>query len=267
MTKTEVSDIFSKSCSSMAAKYELPEEVNEERLKTLEREVEMKTFKTNVDREGTTKEVTKDGIHKSLKQTSHQGDNDHRDNGTTMVAPLVKLFCAGDYTGGRDQKGAFIEDYLQVRRPLAQTKSRTPTTRVGRYFKMMKWQRKSTEKSFLIKLHLQILEISESDLNTNAIYSKFRLGALVFWEAGSPSSLEVAKTWRQNIKQFLASIPCVLITDNVTKPGQESLRWIGPGKTFENEVALDQFCKDHGFVDHFEIKSRDWESGEKSVFG
>ncbi|KAJ7364988.1 hypothetical protein OS493_007624 [Desmophyllum pertusum] len=52
--------------------------------------------------------------------------------------------------------------------------------------------------------------------------------------------------------------------DNVAK---EPLQWIGPGKIFESEVALDEFCKDHGFVDHFEIKSRDWESGEKSVFG
>ena len=243
----------------MAARYELPDEVNEERLKTLGREVEMKTFKTSVNREETTKD---DDTHKSLKQTSHQSDN-----GTRMVAPLVKLFCVGDYTGGRDQKGAFIEDYLQVRRPLAQTKSRSPTPRVGRYFKMMRWQRKGTEKSFLIKLHLQILEIAESDLNTNAIYSKFSLGALVFWEAGSPSSLEVAKTWRQNIRQFLESIPCVLITDNVTEPGQEPLKWIGPGKIFESEVTLDQFCKDQAFMNHFEIKSRDWESGEKSIFG
>ena len=120
-----------------------------------------------------------------------------------MAAPLVKLFCVGDYTGGRDEKDLFIEDYLQARRPL------DSTTRVGRYFQMMRWQSKVTEKSFLIKLHLKILEIAESDLNTNAIYSKFSLGALVFWEAGSPSSLEGAKKWRQNIRQFLASLPCV----------------------------------------------------------
>ena len=242
----------------MAAKYELPGEVNEERLKTLGREVEMKTFKTNVDPEG----KTKDSSHTSLKQTSHQGGN-----GTTVA--LVKLLCVGDYTSGRDKKGVFIEDFLQVRRPLDQTESQTPTTRtrVGLYFKMMRWQRKDTKKSFLIKLHLQILEIAESDLTTNAIYSKFSLGALVLWEAGSPSSLEGAKKWRQKMRQFLASIPCVLITDSVTKPGQEPLQWIGPGKIFENKVALDQFCKDHGFVDHFEVKSRDWESGERSVFG
>ena len=94
--------------------------------------MEMTTFKTNVDREGT----TKDSTHKSLRQTSRQRDNE----GTAMAAPLVKLFCAGRGLHWRtDEKGLFIEDYLQARRPLAQTKSRTPTTRVGRYFKMMRW--------------------------------------------------------------------------------------------------------------------------------
>ena len=66
-------------------------------------------------------------------------------------------------------------------------------------------------------------------------------------------------------RQRRQPIPCVLVTDNTVKP--EPLQWIGPGKIFESEEALDQFCKDHGFVDHFEIKSRDWESGEKIVFG
>ena len=66
------------------------------------------------------------------------------------------------------------------------------------------------------------------------------------------------------IKKVCPSLPCVLITDNFVKDPRQ---WIGPGKIFESQLALDQFCKDHGFVDHFEIKSRDWESGEKSVFG
>ena len=114
----------------MAANYELPEEVNEKRLRTLGMEVEMTTFKTNVSHEVEAKDISR----KTLKQTSHQ-----MDNGATVVKPfgrLVKLFC-----------------------------------------------------------------------------------------------------------------------------GKK------PGKIFENDVALDQFCKDHGFVDHFEIKLRDWESGQQSVFG
>ena len=66
----------------------------------------------------------------------------------------------------------------------------------------------------------------------------------------------------EKVKQTCPAIPCVLITDNIpNEPLYE------PGKIFDSELALNQFCEDHGFVDHFEIKFRDWESGLKSVFG
>ena len=126
----------------MAAKYELPEEVNEKCLRTLGREVEMKTFKTNVDPDG----EAKDSSRKSLN-TNLAPEEEWNDSGR-LPAPLVKIICVGDYTGGRDKKGVFIEDYLQVRCPLPLTETRTPTTRVGRYFKMIRWLRKDTEKSF-----------------------------------------------------------------------------------------------------------------------
>ena len=87
------------------------------------------------------------------------------------------------------------------------------------------------------------------------VYYRLCLGAIVFWGIRNPSSLDGAIKWQQSIRKLLPSIPCVLVTDNVAK---EPLQWIGPGKIFESEVALDEFCKDHGFVDHFEIKSRDW---------
>ena len=96
-------------------------------------------------------------------------------------------------------------------------------------------------------------------------YHKGSLGAVVFWGTCNPCSLDKATKCIQGIRKYLPPIPCVLVRDNTVKP--EPLQWIGPGKIFESEEALDQFCKDHGFVDHFEIKSRDWESGEKSVFG
>ncbi|KAJ7364992.1 hypothetical protein OS493_007628 [Desmophyllum pertusum] len=216
----------------MATKYELPEEVNEKRLRTLGMEVKMKTFKTNVVLE---------------EETS---DNDR----------LLKIVCVGDYTGGFRTKGVFIDDYLQVRPPI-KSAFRLPV--VGVDFKLkIKWQRSEAEKPFLIKL--QIWEIGEHERfsNMTRIYYKLSLGALVFWGTGRPSSLDGAIKWRQSIRKLPPSIPCVLVTDNVAKE-----QWIGPGKIFESEVALDEFCKDHGFVDHFEIKSRDWESGEKSVFG
>ena len=89
-------------------------------------------------------------------------------------------------------------------------------------------------------------------------------GAIVFLGARNPSSLDRATQCMQDIRKRLPLILCVLVTDNVAK---EPLQWIGPGKIFESEEALDQFCKDHGFVDHFEIKSRDWESGDKRTSG
>ena len=95
------------------------------------------------------------------------------------------------------------------------------------------------------------------------IFYKGNLAALVFWGTQrSPYSLEGATKWRQDIRKKLPPIPCVLVTDNTVKP--EPLQWIGPGKIFESDVALDQFCKDHGFVDHFEIKSRDWNPVKKA---
>ncbi|KAJ7364994.1 rab32, member RAS oncoprotein [Desmophyllum pertusum] len=135
---------------------------------------------------------------------------------------------------------------------------------LGRQVEMQTWQRSEAEKAFSIKL--QLWEIAEQERfgKVNRVFLRNSRGALVFWGTRRPSSLDEAVRWRENVKEFCPSIPCVLVTDNVAK---EPLQWIGPGKIFESEVALDEFCKDHGFVDHFEIKSRDWESGEKSVFG
>ena len=64
----------------MATKYELPEEVNEKRLRTLGMEVEMKTFNTN---------MTSDG------------------------RPWVRFICVGN-----TRKGMFIEEFRQKVRTL-----------------------------------------------------------------------------------------------------------------------------------------------------
>ena len=219
----------------MATKYELPEEVNEKRLRTLGKEVEMKIFKTNIAPEVETSD----------------GDCS------------VKISCFGDYIGGFKTKGVFIDDYLQVQPPVKSY--REPLIGVAFYLKLIEWKRREAEKPFLIRL--QIWEIAEHERFSNMakVYYKGSHGAIVFWGTSNPSSLVGATKWRQDIRKYLPPIPCVLITDNTAAP--EPLQWIGPGKIFESEVALDQFCKDHGFVDHFEIKSRDWVSGEKSVFG
>ena len=219
----------------MAAEYELPKEVNESRLRTLEMEVEMKPFKTNVDNEV----ETSDG------------------------ECLVKIICVGDMIG-LHRKGMFIKDYCQIYRP--EEEYWHPLTFVDFHLKTIIRQKSKAEEPLLIRL--QFWEMAEQERflsNMTKVFYTRSHGAIVFWGTSRPSSLEGATKWRQSIRKHEPSIPCVLVTDNTVKP--EPLQWIGPGKIFENEAALDQFCKDHGFVDHFEIKSRDWESGENSVFG
>ena len=214
----------------MATKYELPEEVNSKLLKTLGQEVEMQTFKTNVPR-----------------------DEDNQ---------LVKILCVGDYTGGVGTKSVFIDDYLQVRCTFSCKASRPPPI----YLKTMTWQRSEENKPISIKLQLWEIDEKERFSNMTKVYFKDSHGALVFWGTCNPSSIDGVPKWIAKIKEVCPSIPCVLVTDNFAKP-KEPQQWIGPEKVFESELALDQFCKDHGFVGHFEIKFRDWLSGEKSVFG
>ena len=218
----------------MATKYELPEEVDEKLLENLGRKVEMKTFRTNIP----------------LKPSVIGGDT------------LVKIICVGNYTGGFRTKKTFIDDYLQMR---PSEKGYREIIGVDFTLKVIpRWQ--STEEREPITIRLQLWAMAEYERFSQMlrVYFKHSHGALVFWGPGNPSSLDGVPKWMTEIKKVCPSLPCVLITDNIAK---EPRQWIGPGKIFESELALDQFCKGQGFVDHFEIKSRDWESGEKSVFG
>ena len=227
----------------MATKYEMPEEVNDKLLGALTNEVEMTTFKGNAVSEEETSETTSclEGSEKELH---------------------LKIVCVGGYTGGVGTKGVFIDDYLNVWPPVMTY--RAPLIGVKFYLKTIRWQ--TSEEQQPVSIKLQLWEIAEQERFSNMVrvYFKDSHGALVFWGTRRSSSLDEALRWREKVKEICPSIPCVLVTDNIAK---EPLEWIGPGKMFESELALDQFCKDHGFVDHFEIKSRDWESGEKSVFG
>ena len=219
----------------MATKYELPEEGDRKLLESLGREVEMKTFRTNIP----------------FKPSVTGGE------------AMVKIICVGDYTGGPRTKKTFINDYLQMKPP--EKPGYRPTIGVDFALKVIpRWQIRDQREPITIKL--QFWEIAEQERFSRMVrvYFKDSHGALVFWGPGNPSSLDGISKWMAEIKKICSSIPCVLTTDNIAK---EPRQWIGPGKIFENELALDQFCKDQGFVDHFEIKSRDWESGEKSVFG
>lgn len=228
----------------MATKYELPEEASEELLCALANEVEMSTFQGNL--------VSEEEMDETSAPRSEESQNEL----------LLKIICVGGYTGGVGTKGVFIDDYLHVWPPVMTY--RAPLIGVKFYLKTIKWRRSEEDKPITIKL--QLWEIAEQERFSNMVrvYFKDSLGAMVFWGARRPSSLDEARLWREKVKEVCPSIPCVLVTDNITK---EPLQWIGPGKIFESEFALVKFCKDHAFLDHFEIKSRDWESGEKSVFG
>ena len=218
----------------MITKYELPEEADFNLLSNFGEEVEMKTFKTNVP---PTLECDKDQVLK------------------------IKILCLGDYTGGVGRKGVFISDYLQVTPPVPT--NQYPVLGCDFYLKTTKWQK--GEDHDPVTITIQFWEIGEQErycTRMTNFYKRDSHGALVFWGPGNSSSLDAAPKWLKDVNRTCPSIPCVLVTDNISnKP------LYGPGEKFESEMAFDQFWKDHGFVGHFEIKSRDWESGENSVFG
>lgn len=229
----------------MATKCELPEKVNEQLLRKLQEEIEVINSKEDV----VSDEETNESVECACSSQEPKEIS-------------LKIVCVGGYTGGVGTKGVFIDDYLHVWPPVMTY--RAPLIGVKFYVKVLRWQKSIQHKPLSIKL--QIWEIAEQERFSKMVnvYFKDSHGALVFWGARRRTSLDEAQRWREKVMDTCPSIPCVLVTDNIAK---EPMQWIGPGKIFESNLALEQFCKNHGFVDHFEIKSRDWETGEKSVFG
>ena len=183
---------------------------------------------------------------------------------TTEVDPL-KIICVGGFTGGVRSKGVFIKDYLGIKPEFRIH----PFSSIDFYLKRVDWRRRGNLKSHY-SIVVQLCEFSDMDRLSamTRVFVQHSQGTLVFWGPHNPSSLAEAVQWREKINREVCSpIPCVLVTENVADSCVNPLQWIGPGKIFESELALDQFCKDHRFVDHFEIKSRRWASEEKSVFG
>ena len=218
----------------MATNYELPEEADDKLLSNLAEEVEMKTFKTNVLPK---LECDKDQVLK------------------------IKILCLGDYTGGVGRKGVFINDYLQVTPPVPT--NQYPVLGCDFYLKTTKWKKR--EDYDPVTITIQFWEIGEQERyckRMTNVYYRDSHGALVFWGPGNSSSLDGAPKWLKDVNRACPPIPYVLVTVNLSKKPL-----YGPGEKFESEMAFDQFWKDHGFSDHFEIKARDWESGENSVLG
>ena len=120
--------------------------------------------------------------------------------------PLLKILYVGDSSSDGEEKiSVFIKHYLKVKYSLTPTTARASS--YGRYYKCQR---------------------------------NDKIAALVFWETRNPSSLDVAIKWRENMREFLPSIPCVLVTltDNAVGPTQRLLQWFGPGNIFKSEEAL-----------------------------
>ena len=214
--------------TATATKYEKPEEENRVLLQSLGAEVEMTTFKTNVPQ---------------------QQESDEKSD------ILLKIVCVGDYTAGVDTKGLLIRDY---------TRTRLVVSFIDFYIHRIKWETDSTHR----KRHsilLQFWEIAEQERFgcMTRVYYKGASGALVFWGPNRPSSLKGALAWKEDIQKKAGhKIPLILVTDNTRQK-----QWIGPGKMFDSTEKVDEFCQENDFVTWFELTSRDWDSGEDSVFG
>ena len=223
--------------TAKATKYEKPEEENRVLLQSLGPEVEMTTFKTNVPQ---------------------QQESDEKSD------VLLKIVCVGDYTAGADTKGLLIRDYMRTR-PVRLHPGYRPTIGVDFCLHRIKWETDSTHR----KRHsilLQFWEIAEQERfrSMTKFYYKGAHGALVFWGPNNPSSLKGALAWKEDIQKKAGchKIPHILVTDNTRQQ-----QWIGPGKMFDSAEKVDEFCQENDFVTWFELTSRDWDSGEDSVFG
>lgn len=205
--------------SSIDSKYEMPEKVNENVLMTLGKDVEMQTFKTN---------VVPGEEEAAITQNADEESN------------VLVILCVGTITG---KENKFVKEHFR----------RTPP-------------KGSSLPTMCMDIHLKKIKSPQSEMNALSItapdpegYAGFNYeschGALVFWAPESPSSLTEAAKWTKSIFEFENSrIPCVLVAFNSI-----SLEWMGKGKMIESEVALERFCRDHGLVTWFEMKSRGWD--------
>lgn len=206
--------------SSIASNYEIPEKENENVLMTLGKDVEMQTFKTN---------VVLDEQEAPARQNAGEENS-------------VVILCVGTITG---KENVFVKAHFQRKPPKG---SLLPDVCVDIHLKKIELSPQNEENPLTV--------VNEIDPEG---YEGFNFkschGALVFWAPNHPPSLIEAAKWRKEIIEFTNSrIPCILLTFNST-----NLEWMGSGKAFESEAAIEQFCRDHGFVTWFEMRSRDWD--------
>lgn len=165
--------------SSTGSKYEIPEEVNENLLMSLGKNVEMKTFKTNVVPE----------------EQAAMADEENK---------LVVILCVGTITGKND---AFLKDHFCRSPPKG---SRVPTICMDIHLKKITSSLESEERPSSV-----VNEIDPDHYEGFHFTSSH--GALIFWTPEQSSSLSEAAKWRKAITEFANSqIPCVLVTFNST---------------------------------------------------
>ena len=155
---------------------------------------------------------------------------------------LEVILCVGTITG---KKNVFVKDHFRRSPPKG---SRLPTICMDIHLKKII--------SSLEREETPLSVVSEIDPDR---YKGFNFtsshGALISWTPEQSSSLIEATKWRKAITEFTNSqIPCVLVTFNST-----NLEWMGKGTMFKSSEDVAQFCRDHGFVTSFEMRSRDWD--------
>lgn len=228
----------------MANTYELPDNENREVIEKLGPNVELQTFKTNGGpdcRENTTPEVKLGKLGEDVS---------------------LKLVCVGDFSGNWSKR-IYIEDYMQFSPPA--TKDYLPVIGVDFSLKILRRKCDLDNRENQIRVYIWNISGCDRFLKTPFHY-KNADGAIVFWGARS-SSFESALEWRRTIKENAGyGVPVVLLVDNVTKSGSPA-SWIGDGMVMDSREAMDEFCLKHGFIAWFEMLTRDWTSGENSVFG
>ena len=235
----------------MAQTYIVPEEESKNITKTLGTDIEMQTFKTNAKPD------------KRMSSHDKRPKPEVKHGGQLGESKLVKLVCCGDYSFNWSKR-VYINDYIGTTPPIEEDNCIC----IGVNFYMKYLHRRCKLRNTDDLINLQIWEIAEQERYSSMcrVYFKNAAAAMVLWGARS-ESFESALKWKEAIIEATTNdVPVVLIVDNVTRSGPP-VSWLGSGMLMDSREAMDEFCVEHGFIAWFEMRSRDWESGEKSVFG
>lgn len=214
--------------------YETPEEDLTESIRTLGKEVQLTTFKTNLP-DAQQQDVIKPETRK------------------------VGVLCAGS-CDFRD-KIVYIRHYLGEKPSFTDSNCILSAETVVKDIVWCEEGSNSTHETSL-KVHLTVLGQNLPERLTRYYINRSEstveiIGAIVF-SAASNTTFTTAIEWKNVVEKSLGpgkKIPIVLLIENIN------------GSLLEDEKAMQQFCRDNGFVRWFEITKSDWELGERNEFG